>query len=70
MTDRVHQPPPLSALLAAFKEDPNSKHLRLGQWFINRFMPDSMDGRLYVENDNTKILNMLTEYYQHYQWEF
>jgi hypothetical protein len=70
MTDRVHQPPPLSTLLSAFKADPGSEHLRLGQWFINKFMPDSMDGRLYVENDNTKILNMLTEYYQHYQWEF
>lgn len=70
MTDRICQPPPFNLLLAAYKADPGSAHLRLGQWFINKFMPECMDGRLYVANDNAKIMEMLNDYYVHYQWEF
>ena len=69
MTDRVCQPPALSMLVSEYKSDPKSDHLRLGQWFVNKYMPDSMDGRLYVENDTDKTLRMLSVYYELYQWE-
>jgi len=62
MTNRTSQPPPFSKLLEAYKSDPKSVHLRLGQWFVNNFMPDSMDGRLYVENDTDKIMRLLSDY--------
>jgi hypothetical protein len=70
MSDRVHQPPPYSTLVATYKADPGSVHLRLGQWFINKYMPECMDGQLYVSNDTEKTLRIISTYYQHYQWEY
>jgi hypothetical protein len=69
MYNRTEQPPSYFKLIATFENDPASKHLRLGQWFINRYMPQIMDDALYATIDKHMALEIIKCYYEAYQWE-
>lgn len=69
MYSRNEQPPSYFKLVTLFENDPASKHLRLGQWFINRYMPQIMDDALYATIDKSEALAMIRVYYEAYQWE-
>lgn len=66
--------PPFSQLYTTYKADPASKHLRLGQYFYNRFMGATFGelkeftDKLHAEADYTKALVMIKQLYINYQW--
>lgn len=68
MPCRTNQPPDYFKLITEFENDPSSKHLRLGQWFLNRYMPKVADDKLYNTIDKQVALEIIRGYYEQYQW--
>ena len=66
------QPPPLSHLLGMYTADPKSKHLRFGQWFLNRYLA-KVEGKdidtLYNSHSMKECMAIIGKYYEYYQWE-
>ena len=67
-------PPPFSQILKAYEADDKSKHLRLGQYFFNKYIkhqpvsaPYNFD-MLYNSTDYDEILNIIRQMYIDYQW--
>ena len=70
------QIPPFCNVIHEFLKDPNSEHLRLGQWFYNEFLSggvltsdiESFADRLHAEQDFYKCKEMILKMYTDYQW--
>jgi hypothetical protein len=69
MAKRTVQPPSYFKLISTFEDDPASKYLRFGQWFMNRYMPNEQNDRLYVTIQMNVALDIIREYYERYQWD-
>jgi hypothetical protein len=65
---RVSEPPSYFQVPAVYDADPASKHLRMGQWFMNRYMPTMQDDTLYNSTNRGEIMALLLSYYEKYQW--
>ena len=68
------EPLSFTKMLEAFHADPSSRHLRLGQYFYNRFL-GSVQGdkrdfvdKLHAEQDYNKCKEMILILYNEYQW--
>jgi hypothetical protein len=59
---------PFKNVLTVYHNDSASKHLRLGQWFMNRFMPKHNDDKLYNSVDNLDVMKIIYRYYLDYDW--
>lgn len=68
MAKRIVQPPSFFKLVRIYEDDPASKYLRFGQWFMNRFMPNEQNDKLYNTTDKTEALAIIHDYYERYQW--
>jgi hypothetical protein len=68
MAKRIVQPPSYFKLISIFEDDPASKYLRFGQWFMNRFMPNEQNDKLYNTIDKAVALEIIRGYYEQYQW--
>jgi hypothetical protein len=64
------QPPPFYKLVSHYEADPACNHLRFGQWFVNKFMPNQADDALYNTRDKSVALDLIKGYYNLYQWEW
>ena len=69
MAKRKEQPPKFFKLVSTFEADPASKYLRLGQWFMNNYMPKQEDDKLYNAKGGAEALGIIREYYEKYQWD-
>lgn len=74
--DKKHEVPPFCQILPAYEQDCPDKSLRLGQWFFNRCLrntlrevkyPYNLDA-LYNSTDFDVIFKILGQMYQDYQW--
>ncbi len=64
-------PPPFSKILTEYETQDPQKHLRVGQWFYNRFLKDQYGPEvdlLYNTTDFEVIFNILAKMYDRYQW--
>ena len=68
MAKRTVQPPSYFKLITIYEDDLTSKYLRFGQWFMNRFMPNEQNDKLYNTTDKTGALAIIRDYYERYQW--
>jgi hypothetical protein len=68
MAKRTDQPPSFFKLVTIYENDLTSKYLRFGQWFINRFMPNEQNDKLYTTTNKEEALRIIREYYEQYQW--
>lgn len=60
------QLPSIIKLLAGYNKE-GKPHLRLGQYFINKYVKYSWP-ELYYEKDDEKAIKAITIYLQHYQY--
>lgn len=65
-------PPPFSKILTEYEAQDPQKHLRVGQWFYNRFLKEQYGPEvdlLYNTTDFEVIFTILAKMYERYQWE-
>ena len=66
------QPPSFGTIYLAYLADKDSKYLRLGQWFFNRYL-GGVEGKdidiLYNTLDTAVALSIIKKYYEAYKWE-
>lgn len=64
--------PPYSKILEVYEQDDPQHHLRLGQWFFNRYLRRMTLSKeidtLYNSTDFDVIFNIIEKYYRDYQW--
>lgn len=69
-------PPPLTYILREYEKDNPQKTLRLGQWFFNRFIKNTLQtgypynfDLFYNTTDFDIIFTILNQMYDDYRWD-
>ena len=64
--------PSFSKVIATYEQENPEKHLRLGQWFVNRFLRRMSNSpeldTLYNSTDYDVIMGIIEKFYVDYQW--
>ena len=54
--------PTFSEVILRYYNERHDEHVRLGQFFINEYLPDATWAELYYEKDNRTAMTMINEY--------
>jgi hypothetical protein len=61
--------PKLSELFKTYENDSKSSRLRFGQWWLLTYMPNETNPQLFYAGSDKLAMELITNYYNDYQWE-